>query len=281
MKKNKKMKITVLIVILLLTSIIPTFAISNNFTAYSYTVAGDESIIRIIVDNDSERVVERITTDGTVLITTYDKINNTLMREEKNNDMFDKSSNKRIEIDLNIIEERDNITPSSIDEETEEFFRSSIFGTYMYRRTDIITSLNHDVHLQLSIKDDSLISRPLVYSNPTDRHIITKGLDFRYFVINADLFGNNYSNDLSEAMFLAGSVKGHSEIRSFVTLVSIGLAQSIQSANSRDYEGAMLDFLFTFTDVAIPFTSFALRGSVVAVNVYNCNDVFNQIKNLL
>ncbi|GAB6087945.1 hypothetical protein [Alkaliphilus crotonatoxidans] len=282
MKKTNKASISILTVILLLVSILPTFASNDNLETYSYSIAGDKGIIRVVVDNGNEKVVERTTADGRIIVTIFDKINNKLIREEKANGIFRKITNSRIEIDLSTIEDNSNIiTPTSIEEEFEETFRSSIFGTYIFKRRDVVTSSNHLVYLDLSIKNDSLYSGGLLYSNSSDRYIINKGEDFKYNVKNADTFGTNFNFDLSEAMTLAGTTKSLSAIQSFVALTSVGLANSIQSFYASDYEAAFLDLLFAFTDVAIPYSSFAVKGAVVSANVHNCNAIFKQIKDLI
>lgn len=292
MKKFLKgsMCITMSIILLFVSSITSFATQEEPIDEYIYTISGKESIVRVLLDNEDEKIVERKTEDGRIIITTYDKVRNTLTREELSNEknrLFQNNiKNNIISIDLNeknysneTLSKSNIISPNSIEEEFTEEFKGSLYGTYSFHRRDFVGSSIHLVYLTLSIRNDSLYTGALNNYNTSDKNIISRGENFKYNVKNADKLGGTYNDDLSESMMVYGSTKSFSSIKSFVVNTTLGLAQSIKSHNSAAYEDAFFDLLFTFSDVAIPFTSFAIRGAVVSANVHNCNQIFEGIKN--
>lgn len=262
--------------IMLLTTIVPSFALESNDSPYVYTRDGVEHTVKVIVDNNKERVVERTDSDGNTFITTYDKINNMIIREEKANGLNAQSVSEPVIMDLNVYNSNHTVSPRHIEDDVEVIYRGTIFKDHYYRRRDIVTSVSHSVWYNLTIDDDSIATPALNPSNSSDATTIRRATYFRDDIEMLDSRGSSFAGGIVVEVLTMDL----STAKSFVVGTSLSLSNSYQSTRSGDYEDAVFDALYAFTNVIFPF-SIIIDGALSCAAAQNAKNSFNLIKQSL
>ncbi|ABR46847.1 hypothetical protein Amet_0621 [Alkaliphilus metalliredigens QYMF] len=276
MKKTLNFTSILIIMIMLLTTIVPSFALESNDSPYVYTRDGVEHTVKVIVDNNKERVVERTDSDGNTFITTYDKINNMIIREEKANGLNAQSVSEPVIMDLNVYNSNHTVSPRHIEDDVEVIYRGTIFKDHYYRRRDIVTSVSHSVWYNLTIDDDSIATPALNPSNSSDATTIRRATYFRDDIEMLDSRGSSFAGGIVVEVLTMDL----STAKSFVVGTSLSLSNSYQSTRSGDYEDAVFDALYAFTNVIFPF-SIIIDGALSCAAAQNAKNSFNLIKQSL
>lgn len=276
----KRMLSLSIIMIILFSSFTVSFADTKSIS--NFTIRGTDYSLIVLQDDNEKRIVKTITSDGNEILGTFDKINKTITIENgvnKSNAMrtFASNGSNEIVIDLKSSKQSSSIiTPYHVGDEVI-LSTSTLFGSLYYRAEYV----NEWVTYNFKTDDDYVNTGAVNTQDPSQKNIIRNGDAFKYNVENADTFGGNFKKDLTTDLITNGTMKSDSEIKDFVENTGYGLAKSVASSDDKDYEAPLLTALFAFTDVAISYVSYLIKGCVAYANIHNCNTIIDAVKDLI
>lgn len=280
MTKVKRIMSSVMLIIMLSTSFIVSFAGTKNISTYT---TGDKVYTLIVLqDDNAKRVVKTISSDGTEMIGTFDKINSTITLENevnKSNEMksFRYNASNEIVIDLQSRKQSSGtISPRHVGDEVI-ISSSLLFWSLNYRAEYV----NNWVTYSLSTNVDYVNTGAVDTQDPSTSAIRNKAKDFKYNLENADTFGGDFATYLAADMMNNGTLKSGSDIKNFVEGTGYSLAVSVAASDSGDYELPLLTALFAFTDVALSYSSYLVKGCVSYANIHNCNVIIDRLKDMI